>query len=118
MGGADVCIPGFLALTPPLQKFPWVLRLRGCISNGAGGGISVPWVISVFQASSPACTELEMGVMDWLAKMLGLPEHFLHHHPSSRGGGVLQVPVMTAFLLTLGPGTGSKDKSFPQFPAP
>lgn len=54
--------------------------------------------------------------MDWLAKMLGLPEHFLHHHPSSRGGGVLQVPVMTAFFLTLGPGTGSKDESFPTIP--
>lgn len=54
--------------------------------------------------------------MDWLAKMLGLPEHFLHHHPSSRGGGVLQVPMMTAFLLTLGPGTGSKDESFPTIP--
>lgn len=48
--------------------------------------------LSLFQASSPACTELEMNVMDWLAKMLGLPEHFLHHHPGSHGGGVLQVP--------------------------
>ena len=40
---------------------------------------------SLFQASSPVCTELEMNVMDWLAKMLGLPDHFLHHHPSSQG---------------------------------
>jgi len=34
-----------------------------------------------------------MNVMDWLAKMLGLPEKFLHHHPDSVGGGVLQVAV-------------------------
>lgn len=54
-----------------------------------------------------------MSVMDWLAKMLGLPEHFLHHHPSSQGGGVLQVPVMLAFHLTLGLGPGSKGKPFP-----
>ena len=50
-------------------------------------------LLPLFQASSPACTELEMNVMDWLAKMLGLPEHFLHHHPGSQGGGVLQVPL-------------------------
>jgi len=43
------------------------------------------------QASSPACTELEMNVMDWLCKALGLPFFFLHHHPDSRGGGILQV---------------------------
>lgn len=29
MGGADVCTPGLLALTAPLQKFPRVLRPRG-----------------------------------------------------------------------------------------
>uniref|UniRef100_A0A670YH20 Histidine decarboxylase n=1 Tax=Pseudonaja textilis TaxID=8673 RepID=A0A670YH20_PSETE len=42
-------------------------------------------------ASSPACTELEMNVMDWLAQMMGLPETFLHYHPGSKGGGILQV---------------------------
>ncbi|XP_042132092.2 histidine decarboxylase isoform X2 [Peromyscus maniculatus bairdii] len=52
-------------------------------------------------ASSPACTELEMSVMDWLAKMLGLPEHFLHHHPSSQGGGVLQSTVSESTLIAL-----------------
>lgn len=51
--------------------------------------------------------------MDWLAKMLGLPEYFLHHHPSSRGGGVLQVTVMTTFYLTQGLSTESKGKPFP-----
>ncbi|XP_031518094.1 histidine decarboxylase-like isoform X2 [Papio anubis] len=52
-------------------------------------------------ASSPACTELEMNVMDWLAKMLGLPEHFLHYHPSSQGGGVLQSTVSESTLIAL-----------------
>ncbi|OXB79437.1 UNVERIFIED_CONTAM: hypothetical protein H355_007646 [Colinus virginianus] len=52
-------------------------------------------------ASSPACTELEMNVMDWLAKMLGLPDKFLHHHPDSVGGGVLQSTVSESTLVAL-----------------
>lgn len=41
-------------------------------------------------ASSPAVTELEIIVMDWLAKMLGLPKCFLHSNGTG-GGGVIQV---------------------------
>ncbi|XP_048471931.1 histidine decarboxylase isoform X2 [Rhincodon typus] len=52
-------------------------------------------------ASSPACTELEMNVLDWLAAMLGLPDHFLHHHPDSQGGGVLQSTTSEATLIAL-----------------
>lgn len=63
---------------------------------------------SLFQASSPVCTELEMNVMDWLAKMLGLPDHFLHHHPSSQGGGVLQVPPLAKLLLASGITSGGE----------
>lgn len=29
--------------------------------------------------------------MDWLGKMIGLPEEFLHTHRDSTGGGVIQV---------------------------
>ncbi|XP_043932246.1 histidine decarboxylase [Protopterus annectens] len=53
------------------------------------------------EASSPACTELEMNVMDWLAKLLGLPPHFLHYHPDSSGGGVLQSTVSESTLISL-----------------
>uniref|UniRef100_A0A8C6U9U3 Histidine decarboxylase n=1 Tax=Neogobius melanostomus TaxID=47308 RepID=A0A8C6U9U3_9GOBI len=52
-------------------------------------------------ASSPACTELEMNVMDWLCKALGLPSFFLHHHPDSRGGGILQSTVSESTLVAL-----------------
>ena len=57
------------------------------------------------QASSPACTELEIIVMDWLGKAIGLPAEFLHcnKQTSSGGGGVIQVcntylvPILTTF---------------------
>ncbi|KAK7473657.1 hypothetical protein BaRGS_00035135 [Batillaria attramentaria] len=52
-------------------------------------------------ATSPACTELEMVTTDWLGKMLGLPEHFLHSHPGL-GGGVIQTTASeTVFLCVL-----------------
>ena len=43
---------------------------------------------SSVQISSPACTELEVVMMDWLGKMLQLPEAFLS---GGKGGGVIQV---------------------------
>lgn len=42
------------------------------------------------QAASPACTELETVMMDWLGKMLELPEAFLAGR-AGEGGGVIQV---------------------------
>ncbi|KAK8968046.1 Tyrosine/DOPA decarboxylase 2 [Platanthera guangdongensis] len=48
--------------------------------------------------SSPAATELESVVMDWLAKMLCLPAQF---HFSGGGGGVLQGTTCEAILCTL-----------------
>ena len=40
-------------------------------------------------SSSPACTELEVTVMDWAAQLLGLSPEFLNS--SAIGGGVIQV---------------------------
>lgn len=45
----------------------------------------------VLQAASPACTELETIVLDWLGKAIGLPDDFLAFKEGSRGGGVIQV---------------------------
>uniref|UniRef100_A0A4P6D8R2 Histidine decarboxylase n=1 Tax=Rhodnius prolixus TaxID=13249 RepID=A0A4P6D8R2_RHOPR len=52
-------------------------------------------------ASSPACTELEITVLDWLAKMIGLPSAFLHSESNGRGGGVLQTTASEATLVSL-----------------
>ena len=48
-------------------------------------------MIICLQASSPACTELETIVMDWLAKAIGLPPVFYHSNKDTLGGGVIQV---------------------------
>lgn len=52
-------------------------------------------------ASSPACTELETIVMDWLASAIGLPEEFLHRNRSSKGGGALQTTSSEATFVAL-----------------
>ncbi|MEE3286175.1 MAG: aminotransferase class V-fold PLP-dependent enzyme, partial [Planctomycetota bacterium] len=48
--------------------------------------------------TSPACTELEQHVLDWLIEMLDLPEQFLS---SGSGGGVIQDTASSATLCAL-----------------
>ena len=50
-------------------------------------------------STSPACTEVETHVLDWLVPMLGLPEKFLS--TSSAGGGVIQDTASSASLCAL-----------------
>ncbi len=46
----------------------------------------------MIKAASPACTELEIIMLDWVGNMIGLPEDFLcYSHAKSKGGGVIQV---------------------------
>ncbi|XP_072254894.1 histidine decarboxylase [Pyxicephalus adspersus] len=84
--------PHMHAYFPALTSWP---SLLGDMLADAINCLGFTW------ASSPACTELEMNVMDWLAKMLGLPCHFLHHYPKSKGGGVLQSTVSESTLIAL-----------------
>ena len=49
-------------------------------------------------ATSPACTELETHLMDWLVSMLDLPQKFLS---TSTGGGVIQDTASSASLCAL-----------------
>ena len=39
--------------------------------------------------------------MDWLGKMIGLPEEFLHTKPHSPGGGVIQTTCSEATFVCL-----------------
>ncbi|GFN97810.1 Aromatic-l-amino-acid decarboxylase, partial [Plakobranchus ocellatus] len=50
-------------------------------------------------AASPACTELELLMMDWMGKLIGLPDQFLH--TSGQGGGCLQGSASDAVLVAL-----------------
>ena len=49
-------------------------------------------------ATSPAATELETHVMDWLVELLGLPETFLSTGP---GGGVIQDTASSSTLVAI-----------------
>ena len=49
-------------------------------------------------ATSPACTELETHVLDWLVDMLGLPAAF---KSDSTGGGVIQDSASSATLCAI-----------------
>jgi aromatic-L-amino-acid decarboxylase len=48
--------------------------------------------------TSPACTELETHVLDWMVELLGLPDRFLS---SGAGGGVIQDSASSAVLCAL-----------------
>lgn len=75
--------PHMHAYFPALNSFP---SLLGDMLADAINCLGFTW------ASSPACTELEIITMNWLGKMIGLPDEFLHEpNNSSQGGGVIQV---------------------------
>ncbi|XP_015281340.1 PREDICTED: histidine decarboxylase isoform X1 [Gekko japonicus] len=84
--------PHMHAYFPALTSWP---SLLGDMLADAINCLGFTW------ASSPTCTELEMNVMDWLAQMLDLPDMFLHYHPDSRGGGILQSTVSESTLVAL-----------------
>jgi aromatic-L-amino-acid/L-tryptophan decarboxylase len=81
--------PNFFAYFPANSSFPSILGEM--ISAGLG-------VQGMLWATSPACTELETHVLDWMADMLGLPERF---KSTSAGGGVIQDSASSAVLTAL-----------------
>lgn len=58
------------------------------------------FLVYTFQISSPACTELEVVMLDWLGQMLALPEEFLARS-GGEGGGVIQGTASEATLVAL-----------------
>jgi len=78
--------PNFFAFFPSNSSGPSILG--DLLSSGLG-------VQGMLWATSPACTELETQVLDWLAEMLQLPEKF---RSSSDGGSVIQDTASSAAL--------------------
>jgi aromatic-L-amino-acid decarboxylase len=81
--------PNFFAYFPANASGPSILG--ELLSAGLG-------VQGMLWATSPACTELETHVLDWLVGMLGLPDMF---RSSGDGGGVIQDAASSATLCAL-----------------
>ncbi len=81
--------PNFFAYFPSNTSGPAIL---GDLLSAGLGVQGMLWV------TSPACTELETHVLDWLAGMLAMPEKFQSH---STGGGVIQDSASSASLCAL-----------------
>ena len=81
--------PNFFGFFPANASGPSILG--ELLSAGLG-------VQGMLWATSPACTELETLVLDWMADMLGLPERF---KSTGAGGGVIQDSASSAVLCAL-----------------
>jgi aromatic-L-amino-acid/L-tryptophan decarboxylase len=81
--------PNFFAYFPGNGSGPAILG--DLLSSGLG-------VQGMLWATSPACTELETHVLDWMATMLGLPEKFLS---TGAGGGVIQDTASSSTLCAV-----------------
>jgi aromatic-L-amino-acid decarboxylase len=81
--------PNFFAYFPANASGPAIL---GDLLSSALGVQGMLW------ATSPACTELETHVLDWLVPMLGLPPRFLS---TGDGGGVIQDTASSSSLCAM-----------------
>jgi aromatic-L-amino-acid decarboxylase len=81
--------PNFFAYFPANASGPAIL---GDLLSSALGVQGMLW------ATSPACTELETHILDWLVPLMGLPEKFLS---TSTGGGVIQDTASSATLCAM-----------------
>jgi aromatic-L-amino-acid decarboxylase len=81
--------PNFFGYFPANASGPAILG--DLVASGLG-------VQGMLWATSPACTELETHVLDWLADMLGLPERLTSR---GAGGGVIQDTASSATLCAL-----------------
>jgi len=81
--------PNFFAYFPANASGPSILG--DLLSSGLG-------VQGMLWSTSPACTEVETHVLDWMADMMGLPEKF---KSTGSGGGVIQDSASSASLCAL-----------------
>ena len=82
--------PSFFAYFPANISYPSILGELAAAGLGVQG---MSWV------TSPACTEVETLMMDWMHELLGLPERF--RSTSATGGGVIQGSASEAALTSI-----------------
>jgi aromatic-L-amino-acid decarboxylase len=92
-----VILPGVTHWQSPnwFAYFPCNASGPGILADLLSSGLGIQGML---WSTSPACTELETHVMDWLVTMLGLPQKFLS---SSSGGGVIQDTASSAALCAM-----------------
>jgi len=86
--------PNFFGYFPANASGPAILG--DLLSAGLG-------VQGMLWSTSPACTELEQLVLDWLVEMMGLPARFRNDACDSTpiGGGVIQDTASSALLCAI-----------------
>jgi aromatic-L-amino-acid decarboxylase len=82
--------PSWFAYFPANNSEPSILGELLAAGLGVQG---MSWV------TSPACTEVETLMLDWMQELLGLPERF--RSTSDRGGGVIQGSASEAALVAI-----------------
>ncbi|XP_013792954.1 aromatic-L-amino-acid decarboxylase-like, partial [Limulus polyphemus] len=83
--------PRFHSYCPTGNSFP---SICGEMLSGIFGCIGFSW------SSCPASTDLEMTMLDWLGKMIDLPDEFLFSS-NGKGGGVIQSGASESTLVAL-----------------
>lgn len=93
----DIILPGVTHWQSPnwFAYFPANASGPAVLGELLSAGLGVQGML---WSTSPACTELETHVLDWLVEMLGLPDRFRSDGP---GGGVLQDTASSAALCAL-----------------
>ncbi|MBA3286721.1 MAG: aspartate aminotransferase family protein [Acidimicrobiia bacterium] len=82
--------PSYFAYFPSNTTYPSILGELLATGLGVQG---MSWV------TSPACTEIETLMLDWMGELLDLPERF--HSTSPTGGGVIQGSASEATLVAI-----------------
>lgn len=91
-------VPGILHWNSPNSHgyYPSTTSFGSVVGEILSGGLGV---ISSDWATSPAATELEVIVTDWLANFLNLPNKF--HSQKGNGGGIIQGSAGESMLVAV-----------------
>jgi aromatic-L-amino-acid decarboxylase len=97
LGDLDLLVPGLVEWQHPrwFAYFPTGASAPSILAEFAAAALGQQGML---WATSPAATELELHVLDWLVDLLGLPQGWRSEGP---GGGVLQHSASDATLTAL-----------------
>ncbi|HON07647.1 MAG TPA: pyridoxal-dependent decarboxylase [Verrucomicrobiota bacterium] len=93
----EIIVPGLMHWQSPyfFGFFPANISAPSVLAELVSAGLGIQGML---WATSPACTELETHVLDWVADILHLPEQF---KSTAQGGGVIQDSASSAALCAI-----------------